>query len=277
MSDGREDEASRYDCVAEGYARYWAPVIRPAAERLLEGADAAVAAGARWVLDIGTGTGTLALAAIERWPAVEVSAIDASAGMLDLADRHALERLTASDRPRLRTAVALADELPFEDASFDLALSSFVLQLVPSRAAALREARRVLRTGATFTWVAWLAADMPYAADTVANQVLDEAGFDPPESDPRSGDLASVSAAAAAMRRAGFREVQSTAAMVEHRWDPAGYVSFFTEFDEDALFDELEPAERADIVGRILTRLSALTPEEMTLRLPIVYVSGRAT
>ena len=53
-------------------------------------------------------------------------------------------------RPRLRAHTALADALPFDDGSFDAAMSSFVLQLVPSRARALREIRRVLRPGGTW-------------------------------------------------------------------------------------------------------------------------------
>ena len=42
------------------------------------------------------------------------------------------------------------------DGTFDLALSSFVVQLVPNRARVLREVRRVLRPGATFAYVSWL-------------------------------------------------------------------------------------------------------------------------
>jgi len=267
---------TRYDRIASGYARWWAPVLRTAAERLLDLADAAVVAGARQVIDIGTGTGTLALAAIERWPAVEVTGIDASAGMLEVARDAADARLSTRDRRRYRTAAAVADRLPYPDASFDLALSSFVLQLVPNRAAALRESRRVLRAGASLAWVTWLVGGTRFAADDIADAVLEEAGFDAPEADPHCGDIASLASAATAMRRAGFREVRVRDGLLEHAWDPEGYLGFLTEFDEDTLFTELEPGERDEIVGRMRVRLEALSAGELTLRLPIVYVSGRA-
>jgi SAM-dependent methyltransferase len=272
---------SRYDQMADGYARWWGPVIRPASERVLDvlapAADAAFAERAEpRLLDVGSGTGTLALAALERWPALRVTGVDPSGGMLEVARRIAAERLLTHQRDRFATEMAWADELPFEAGTFDLAVSSFVLQLVPSRAAALREIRRVLRPGGTFAWVIWQRSERPYAPDRIANAVLDEAGFDPPEPDARNGDVASPAAAALAMRRAGFRDVVATIGEVVHPWTPDGYLAFLTEFDEASLFAELEPAERRDIQREILDRLGRLTPDEMTLRLPVVYAIGRA-
>jgi ubiquinone/menaquinone biosynthesis C-methylase UbiE len=270
-----------YDEIADGYERHWGPVIRPGAERVLDhiapAIEAATAANVEPdLLDVGTGTGTLAIAALERWPGLRVTGIDPSEGMLDLARRAALNRLANGLDGRYRAVAGWADELPFEDASFDLAVSSFVLQLVPRRSAALREIRRVLRPGATFAWVAWLRSDRPYEPDRVANEVLDEAGFDPPEAGGGSADLASAAATALSMRRAGFRRVTAHAEEVVHTWSPADYLGFLTEFDEESLFAELEPAERRDIEGEIARRLRRLTPEQMTLRMPVVHAMGRA-
>ena len=50
------------------------------------------------------------------------------------------------------------------DGSFDVAVSSFVLQLVPNRFRALREVRRVLRRGGTLAWISWLAGSTGCAA-----------------------------------------------------------------------------------------------------------------
>jgi ubiquinone/menaquinone biosynthesis C-methylase UbiE len=47
----------------------------------------------------------------------------------------------------IRVVDALADDLPFEDASFDAAVAVLVLCSVPSQAATLAELRRVLRPG----------------------------------------------------------------------------------------------------------------------------------
>lgn len=273
---GAEPEAG-YDRIAGGYARHWGPVIRPTAERVLDLVAPVLEVGGRpRLLDVGTGTGTLAIAALERWPDMEVTGVDPSGEMLELARDAARERLPQRDLEHYRTEIGWADELPFEDGAFDLAVSSFVLQLVPNRGAALREVRRVLRPAGTFAWVAWLRADRPYEPDKIANEALDEAGFDPPEPGGRNGDVASPAAAALAMRRAGFRAVRAHMDELVHAWDPAGYLAFFTEFDEESLFAELAPRERRQIVGKIRRRLETLTREQMTLRLPVVHAVGRA-
>jgi ubiquinone/menaquinone biosynthesis C-methylase UbiE len=56
------------------------------------------------------------------------------------------EAARESGRP-IRVIDALADDLPFEDASFDAAVAVLVLCSVPSQAAALAELRRVVRPG----------------------------------------------------------------------------------------------------------------------------------
>lgn len=280
-ADSAGEPRSGYDRIAERYASHWGPVIRPGAERVLDLIAPAVAAAFAAqheprVLDVGTGTGTLAIAALERWPAVQVTGVDPSGGMLAIARRAAEERMPRSQHSRYRTAVAYANELPFEPGSFDLAVSSFVLQLVPSRAAALREIRRVLAPHGTLAWVVWQRSDRKFAPDRIANEVLDAAGFDPPEADARTGDVASAEAAAAAMRRAGFRAVQAHVDELVHHWAAAEYLAFLTEYDEESLFAELDPGDRADIERRIRRRLDRLTPEELTLRLPVIYATGRA-
>jgi SAM-dependent methyltransferase len=269
-----------YDRIAEGYARHWGPVIRPAAEHVLDlvapEIEAALATGATpHVVDVGTGTGTLAIRALERWPGLRVTGVDPSGGMLEIARRHATERLPASVAGRFEVAVGPADRLPLEAATVDLAVSSFVLQLVPSRVAALREVRRVLRPGATCAWVAWQRSDAPYAPDRIANEVLDDFGFDPPEPGGPSGDIATPEAAAAGMRKAGFRSVQAHTHEMAHEWDAAGYLAFYTQFDEESLFADLARGERRDIERRIRTRLQRLSPDELTLRLPVIYAMGR--
>lgn len=276
-----EPTSSRYDDMADGYERFWAPVLRASAERVLDHLAPAVgfaleARGGRGVrvLDVGSGTGTLAIAAVQRWPGLHVTGIDASGGMLEVARRAAAANLAPEAAARFHPVVAFADELPRELGPFDAAMSSFVLQLVPNRAAALREVRRVLAPGGTFAWVTWLRTERAFEPDRVANAVLDEFGFDPPEPDNRPGDVASPAAAAAAMRREGYREVRAWADELTFAWDARGYLEFLTDFDEASLFADLEPAERAEIEGRILEGLRALTPEQLQLRLPIVYAMG---
>lgn len=272
-----EDQGARYDRIADGYARHWAPVIRPAAVRLLDDLAPFVPDGSPHLLDIGTGTGTLALEAVRRWPGIRVTGIDASSEMAGWAAAEADRRLPPGERARFQTVVATADRLPFADRTFELGMSSFVLQLVPDRPAALREARRVLRPGAAFGYVTWLRhrgeADPP---DRVFEEVLDEFGFDPPEPDSPIRDPASPRSAAEEMRRAGFRDVRAWPDALEHRWTPRSYLAFLEGFAEETLFDELVERERRAVRRRLLERLGELGPADLRLRLPVVHAVGRA-
>jgi hypothetical protein len=48
-----------------------------------------------------------------------------------------------------------------------------------------------------------------------------------------------------------------------------------TEFDEETLVAELDDDVRARFLDDLRRRVAALTPDELTLRLPIVFAIGR--
>jgi ubiquinone/menaquinone biosynthesis C-methylase UbiE len=92
------------------------------------------------VIEIGAGTGPnfrLYPDAVSELVAVEPE---------DYLRTKAEEAARGMGRP-IRVVDALADDLPFEDGSFDVAVAAQVLCSVPSQAAALGEIRRVLRPG----------------------------------------------------------------------------------------------------------------------------------
>lgn len=94
------------------------------------------------VLDVGCGTGSLALVARRMvGPAGTVHGIDASAPMITRARTKAAKRKIDA-----RFEVASADALPFPDGRFDVALSTVMLHHLPkaTRVIALSEMRRVL-------------------------------------------------------------------------------------------------------------------------------------
>jgi demethylmenaquinone methyltransferase/2-methoxy-6-polyprenyl-1,4-benzoquinol methylase/phosphoethanolamine N-methyltransferase len=97
------------------------------------------------VLDVGCGTGTLAVAASERvGQAGAVYGVDAAAEMVARAQRKAqVAGLPATFQ------VAPAQSLPFANQHFDVVLCTLVLHHLPAaaRAQALTEMRRVLKTG----------------------------------------------------------------------------------------------------------------------------------
>jgi ubiquinone/menaquinone biosynthesis C-methylase UbiE len=269
------DQEARYDRIADGYAAWWSPVHRAATLRLLDEVADELRQGRRRVLDIGCGTGALAIAAVTRWPSVEVDGVDASGEMLRIAgrERAAIEG-RAGDRLRYRRADATA--LPYDDETFDVALTAFVLQLVPSRFQALREARRVLRPGGRLAYVTWLRSSAPFAADTAYDEALAAVGLDPQATGHgASDDLASPGAAVAQLRRAGFSDARARANVLAHQFTPEGYLAFLERFDDEDRFASLDGARRARLEAEVLGRLRALPPEGLRLVLPIVYASGR--
>jgi ubiquinone/menaquinone biosynthesis C-methylase UbiE len=268
------ETAERYDRIAAGYDRWWAPVLAPSAVALLDRLDGVVADGARDVLDVGVGTGNLSIPALRRWQEVRITAIDASREMIGAVEALVAERQPGA-RDRFVGSVAFAAELPFEDRTFDAAMSSFVLQLVPSRPAALRDIRRVLRPGGLFAHVTWLVDDRAFAPDRIFDRLLEEYEFENDEDPNRKGDIPSVARAAGELRSAGFRDVAAHGALLEHAFTVDGYISFLTEFDEASLFEEMGRTERRRFLQQFRERLMALPPDELTFRVPIVYASGR--
>ncbi|MEJ7750476.1 MAG: class I SAM-dependent methyltransferase [Thermoleophilaceae bacterium] len=96
----------------------------------------------REVLDLGCGTGTLAIAMARAAGRARITGIDGDAEILDIA--RAKEGSEGID-----FVGGLADALPFDDGSFDRVVCSLLLHhLDPAvKRAALAEARRVLRSG----------------------------------------------------------------------------------------------------------------------------------
>lgn len=106
-------------------------------------ARAAPGAGQR-VLDVGTGTGSLAIACKRARRDAEVVGIDPDPRALAIARRKA-----GRARVAIRFEQGYADALPYPDGSFDRVVSSFVLHHLETEDVlrALREMRRVLAPG----------------------------------------------------------------------------------------------------------------------------------
>ena len=99
------------------------------------------------VLDVGCGTGTLAIMTKELHPDTEVVGIDADPKILEIA-----RTKSAKAGLRLTLDQGMADQLPYADDSFDRVLSSLFLHhlTTENKLRTLREVLRVLRPQGRF-------------------------------------------------------------------------------------------------------------------------------
>jgi demethylmenaquinone methyltransferase / 2-methoxy-6-polyprenyl-1,4-benzoquinol methylase len=97
------------------------------------------------VLDVATGTAAVAIALVRR-TGCSVVGLDQSPGML-AAGRERVAHVGLADRIRL--VEGRAEELPFEDASFDALTFTYLYRYVEDVGATLRELARVVRPGGT--------------------------------------------------------------------------------------------------------------------------------
>jgi SAM-dependent methyltransferase len=143
-SDIAAAEAKMFAASA-GYERFmgrWSRLLAPAFIEF-----AGVKNGDR-VLDVGTGTGSVASTVEANMPASEIVGIDPSPGFIATAQKNA-----KSKRPRFEVGDAQALKLP--DASFDRVLSLLVMNFIPDHNKAIAEMRRVTRAQGTVSACVW--------------------------------------------------------------------------------------------------------------------------
>lgn len=119
--------------------------LLPLGPILVEACD--IGAGQR-VLDVATGTGNAAIPAAQRGAAVTAS--DLTPELLD-AGRARADAAGAS----LKWTPADAEDLPFDDVSFDVVMSSIGVMFAPHHQAAADELVRVCRPGGTIGLLSW--------------------------------------------------------------------------------------------------------------------------
>lgn len=150
----------------DGLAPTWETRIGPHHLLALEAALANAPTPPR-VLDLGTGTGVVAMALAERYPEAEVVGIDLSRGMIDEARR----KLTPELAGRVRFEVGDASALASPDDSFELVVLSNMIPFFD-------EIARVVAPGGTLVLSFSRGAETPiYVAPDRLRRELGARGF----------------------------------------------------------------------------------------------------
>jgi SAM-dependent methyltransferase len=132
---------------ADAYDRFMGRYSVPLAPQLAD--FAAVAAGQR-ALDVGCGPGALTAELVRRLGPAAVAAVDPSEPFVAAArERH----------PGVSVRRAAAEQLPFEDQAFDVALAQLVVHFMADPVAGIREMARVTRGHGVVAACVWDHAD----------------------------------------------------------------------------------------------------------------------
>jgi SAM-dependent methyltransferase len=132
-----------FDVSADAYGRFMGRYSEPLAVQFAELADARP--GQR-VLDVGCGPGVLTAQLVERLGADSVSAIDPSESFVEA---------TRARFPEVDVRSGVAEQLPYLDDSFDLALAQLVVHFMSDPVAGLREMARVTHPGGLVAACVW--------------------------------------------------------------------------------------------------------------------------
>ena len=190
------------ELVAGRYERLWSPITRQAIDALLDAGG--VGAGMR-VLDVGTGAGDAAAKAAER--GAEATGVDVAAAMVEIAQR---------SHPAASFVQASVTELPFPDASFDVAIGNIVIQHVGDPDRAATELARVLAPGGRVALSTWdLPERSPFFAALLG--AIADAEVPPPSEVPPGPsffEFADEGPFRRLLERAGFVEVETGTASV---------------------------------------------------------------
>jgi SAM-dependent methyltransferase len=128
---------------SDAYARFMGRFSEPLAPVF---ADFARLSNPARVIDVGCGPGVLTTELVRRFGAGAVAAVDPSEGFVAAART----RLPDVDVRR-----AAAEELPYEDDTFDAALAQLVVHFMADPVAGLTEMRRVARPGGVVAACVW--------------------------------------------------------------------------------------------------------------------------
>lgn len=197
---------------ADSYDRFMGRYSVPLGPLLAD--FAGVTAGQR-VIDVGCGPGALTTELVGRVGAAAVSAVDPSEPFVEAAR----QRHTGVD-----VQLAGAEQLPYQEGAFDIALAQLVVQFMTDPIAGLGEMRRVTKPGGIVAACVWdyFSGGSPLSLFWEASRRLDpEVVTEGSLAGARKGELGEI------LRAAGLRDVVDSELIVrvehptfEDWWEP---------------------------------------------------------
>ena len=155
----------------EQYDRYMVPLLfEPYAKVVAERAALLLP---DWILETAAGTGIVTRALHKAAPQAQIVATDVNPRMLEVAAKN-----LRSDRVSFRPADA--QDLPFDDESFDLVVCQFGVMFYPDKVRAHQEARRVLRSNGRYLLVTFDRLEVNPVPKAAGNAVAAIFPDDPP-------------------------------------------------------------------------------------------------
>ncbi len=136
-------DAVTFEVAADAYDTFMGRYAAPLAVQFADLAE--VQPGLR-ALDVGCGPGALTTELVRRLGADAVSAVDPSASFV---------AAIQARLPDVHVEAGVAEQLPFPDDSFDVALAQLVVHFMSDPVAGLREMGRVTRPGGRVAACAW--------------------------------------------------------------------------------------------------------------------------
>ena len=155
-------------------------------------------------LDIASGTGEPGLSIAKLAPKGRVVLTDLAPEMLDVAAR----RARAQGLANVETKPCSADDLPFDDATFDGVSVRFGSMFFPDMAKATAELARVLKPGGRLCASVWVKPEANPWTSIAMQAIATEVTLPPPDpSGPHMYRCATAGSVGALFERAGLRDV----------------------------------------------------------------------
>jgi SAM-dependent methyltransferase len=200
----RDAQRATWAGLSAGWDK-WGSVImdqlRPVGAAIIEGIDIA---DDQQHLDIASGTGEPGLSIAKLAPNGSVVLTDLAAQMLDVAAR----RAKAQGLANIETTVCSADDLPFEDATFDSVSVRFGYMFFPDLAKATAEFARVLKPAGRLCSSVWVKPEANPWTAIALQAIATETTAAPPNPDgPNMFRCAAPGYVSALYEGAGLREI----------------------------------------------------------------------